>query len=108
MDKLAISIVRFIDESFPGFVACQFTDFDGHVHTLIDKIPIFTSEDLWWDSEYPRPAEVQCSTLEQWTTPAGQALVRITTVRPDSIESTEGRSEFVVEQSQLHPSPDLE
>ena len=39
---LAVQIVRFVDECQPGVVACEFVDADGHLHTLIDKVPIFS------------------------------------------------------------------
>ena len=96
MHSLSLNIVRFVDDSQPGWVACEFTDADGVLHTLIDKIPIFTSDDIWTDSTYPHPGVAECEVLDSFQDQAGRELVRI-----DLIESTEGVSEFVVLKSQV-------
>lgn len=101
MHNLAVQIVRFVDRHQPGWVACEFVDADGKRHTIIDKVPIFTEEDLDETSAYPRSGSAQCEVLAQWRDAQGRELVRITTARPDAIESTEGVSEFVVLPTQL-------
>ncbi len=90
---LAVQIVRFVDESFPGWVECQFTDAAGRVHTLVEKYPIVTAETLDADSHYPQPGEVQCEVLNRSQDARGRKLVRISM---PGIETTEGLSEFVV------------
>jgi hypothetical protein len=99
--ELAISIVRFVDGYQPGIVACEFLDANGQSHTLVDKVPIFCTEDLHADSEYPQPAAVRCFILEGWRDTEGRNIVRITTDKPDAVESTDGLTEFVVLESQL-------
>ena len=101
MHNLAVRIVRLIDADQPGWVACEFVDADGKLHTLIDKVPIFTDEDLHETSSYPRPGSAQCEVLAQWREASGRDLVRITTARPSIVESTEGLAEFVVLPTQL-------
>ena len=63
MPCIRVEIVRFVDEHQPGFVECVFTDADGSVHTLVDKVPVFTLENLWSDSTYPRPGIARCEVL---------------------------------------------
>jgi hypothetical protein len=62
---LAADIVRFVDESQPGWVKCEFVDAEGQRHTLIDKVPIFTVDGLNETSEYPRPGQVRCELITQ-------------------------------------------
>jgi len=57
---LSVQIVRFVDDSFPGWVECQFTDAVGRVHTLIEKYPMVTAQMLDADSQYPQTGVVEC------------------------------------------------
>ena len=96
--NLTVQIVRFVDASFPGWVACEFVDAEGRVHTLIDKYPIFTAKTLDADSKYPQLGDVQCEVLSRSQGSRGRDLVHI---RMPGIESSERLSEFVVLSSQL-------
>jgi len=104
MPCLQVSIVRFVDEHQPGFVECEFTDATGTVHTLVDKVPIFSLNDLWGDSVYPQPGLIRCEVLEQSQDLRGHRLARVTIAKPDGLESSRGLFEFVVLESQLSGS----
>lgn len=93
MSSLRVEIVRFVDEYQPGIVECQFCNADGQRHSIIGKQPYFTAADLWWDSEYPQPGEVLCRVLG----PPVNGAVRITLEE----ETTDGKSEFVVPETDL-------
>jgi hypothetical protein len=93
---LAVAILRLVDEHQPGWVECQFADADGRIHKFVEKIPLVTNADLWRDSEYPQPGIIRCEVLQQWSDAQAKRLVRITTDRPWSVQSTEGLTEFVV------------
>ncbi len=100
--ELAVQIVRFVDdEPQPGIVSCEFVDAEGRRHTLIDKVPGFSTEALDAHSPYPQAGSVSCEALAKWQNAAGRDLVRITINVPWHIESTEGVSEFVVLSAQL-------
>jgi hypothetical protein len=102
MCNLAVQIMRFLGyDPQPGIVACEFADAEGRVHTLIDKVPIFSTETIDADSIYPLPGHASCEVLERWRDVRGCELVRVSTARPWGIESTEGLSEFVVLSTQL-------
>ena len=104
MDRqnLAVQIVRFVDDSFPGWVECQFADAEGRVHTFVDKYPTFTSQTLA-SSRYPQPGDIECEVLSRSQDARRGELVRIWM---PGIESTEGLSEFVVLPTQLSaPAP---
>jgi hypothetical protein len=106
MHQLAVSIVRFTDDNFPGWVACEFTDAEGRLHTIIDKVPVLSLEDLDATSEYPRPGAARCEVLDHWRDALGHELVRISLARPDGIETTVGLAEFVVLATQISFIPE--
>ena len=95
MPCLRVQIVRFVEAYQPGIVECQFHDAEGKVHSIIGKLPCFTSANLWFDSEYPQPGEVECRVLGS----SAHGAVRITLTE----ETTDGRSEVVVSESDLIP-----
>ena len=99
--EITITITKFVDKGFPGFVECQLVDAMGQSHAIIEKVPIVTTEDLWLDSSYPREGSFRCEVVKNWEDDRGRNLCQIDTSRPWSIESTEGKTEFVVLASQL-------
>jgi hypothetical protein len=101
LPALAVQIVRFVDDTQPGVVECEFIDASGRRHTLRDKVPIFSQGFLDASSDYPQPGVADCEVLERWKDEQGREVARITTVRAFDIESIEGLSEFVVLSSQL-------
>ena len=100
MRYLLLNIVRYVDDCQPGVVACELRDWDGRLHTLIDKVPIFTNSLLGQDSRYPQTGSTECEVLQTFQDQSGRALVRVRT-----IESTEGISEFVVLADQISDDP---
>ena len=101
MAQLAVQIARFVDDSQPGWVACEFEDAEGRRHTLVDKVPIFADRILNASSVYPQTGSARCEIFRRWKDRGARELVHISTARPDGIESTEGLSEFVVLSSQV-------
>ena len=101
MPGLKVTIARFVDDHQPGFVECTFSDARGISHSIIEKVPVISAEDLWIDSEYPRAGEIECTVLERCTDARGDDLARIDTELPDHIESARGETEFVVFWSQI-------
>jgi hypothetical protein len=96
--ELAVQIVRFVDDSFPGWVACEFLDAEGRLHELVDKYPIFSNETLEPDSKYPQPGSANVRSFSRRRDSGGRDLVHI---RLLVAESTEGLSGVVVLSSQL-------
>ena len=101
MPSIQVSIIRFVDEHQPGFVEAEFADADGTNHTLVDKAPVFSLEELWSDSVYPQPGLARCEVLARSQDSQGRKLARVTIAKPDSLEWTRGLSEFVVLESQI-------
>jgi hypothetical protein len=86
---------RFVDDAQPGWVECELTDAEGRVHLFREKVPVVTSENLDASSTYPRPVTLACQIRGQRTS-SGYAVVEVDTSQPSGIESTEGRTSFVV------------
>ena|ERR1700689_3349228 len=101
MPSIRVEIVRFVDEHQPGLVACEFTDANGQRHTIIDKVPMFSSEALWVNSKYPTAGDASCELLRSWEDVSGQRLIQITIARPYCLEASNGQSEFTVLASQI-------
>jgi len=98
---LRVDIVRFVDAHQPGIVECEFADAEGERHKLIDKVPMFTNEDLWTDSIYPRPGVVGCRILGRLESDRSGENLRVTIAFLDGVESTKGKTEFTVFDSQI-------
>ena len=97
--QLKVQIVRYVEHYFPGIVECQLVDAGGLLHTFIEKGPIVSNEWPSPEDSYPKDGLIRCEILEQWRGKNGD-LMRVTTQRPDSVETREGVTEFVV-----FPSP---
>ena len=98
---VAVEIVRFVDESFPGFVECHLNDASGQQHVFVDKVPVVTGVDLGPDSVYPQPGSIACEIFDRSTDAQGRELRKISTDRPWGIESISGAHSFVVLAEQL-------
>jgi hypothetical protein len=99
MHRLKVAITRFVDHHQPGFVECSFVDAKGKVHTVIEKIPVVTDEDLTSHSIDPRDGVIAGTVLSRFEVSHGEPLVRISTEMPDHIETQQGESEFEVSAS---------
>lgn len=92
--------MRFVDEEpQPGIVESQFRDAEGRLHSIIDKVPLFTTADLWSDSDYPQPGFIECRVLERIPS-AGGNLARIN-IGAYHFEGSNDSPEFVVREADL-------
>jgi hypothetical protein len=88
MPSIQVSIIHFVDEHQPGFVEAEFADADSTNHTLVDKVPVFSLQNLWSDSVYPQPGFARCKVLARSQDSQGRKLARVTIAKPDRLEST--------------------
>jgi len=66
MPSLRVKIVQFVDEEpQPGIVESQFRDAGGTSHSVIEKVPMFTTANLSSDTNYPEPGFIECRWLER-------------------------------------------
>jgi hypothetical protein len=101
MRFISVQITAFVDDHQPGFVECGLTDAQGQVHRFIEKAPVVSRENLWSDSDYPRPGLIGCEVEAEWTDEAGRALAKVSTELPWHIESVDGVHQFTLLTSQL-------
>lgn len=99
--EVSVEIVRYVSDDFPGFVECVLTDADGMRHSIVDKAPVFSVENLLAASSYPCAGVVACEVTAEWVDETGRRLARVDTTRPWGIEATDGTTCFVVLSSQL-------
>ena len=99
--QLKVQIARFVDHSFPGFVECELVDARDHLHTFLEKGPIVSDDWHNLENSCPTSGTIRCEILEQWRDPDGRDLMRVTTLRPDAVETKEGVTKFVVLSSQV-------
>lgn len=98
---LKVQVVRYVDNGFPGWVESEFIDAEGRRHEFVEKVPIISDEQIGPEDIYPRNGRIRCEILEQWRDAKDRDLVRVNTLVPDAVETTEGASEFVVYPSQV-------
>jgi len=101
MSGINVQIVRFTDDSQPGWVECRFRDAWGKEFSIEEKIPIVTTEDLGEDSDYPRPGTIDCVVLKEWEDENRRKLVTVSTYEPWGIETRDWISEFDLLPEQL-------
>jgi len=94
--------VRWVsDEPQPGWLEYQLTDADGVTWRFFDK-PIHGGwEALTSTAHYPLPSSFACEIVRTETDAHGTTVIVISTLSPDGLESSDGRSDFRVRQSQL-------
>ncbi len=98
---LKVTITRFISKDNPYFIECRFMDVLGKEHIIHEKVPVITHEELDEHSTYPRPGFIACEIMEQYTVAGGSEVVMISTSRPWSVETTEGKTIFEVDFGQM-------
>ncbi|MDI1477940.1 hypothetical protein [Polyangium sp. y55x31] len=91
-----VQIVRFADESQPGWVECHLVDAHGRRWSFLEKVPVVTLALLDEQSEYPQPGIIGCEVVGR-----RGGIARIDTAQLWAIESTEGETQFDVPESLL-------
>jgi hypothetical protein len=98
---LKIKITSFISDDQPGFVECKFTDAWSKEHTVEDKVPVATEQDLDADSDYPQDGFIACEVLNEWRDHDGRKIFTVTTERPWAVDTIDGLTEFDLTEEQL-------
>jgi hypothetical protein len=103
MLAVRVSISRYVDESFPGWVECTLVDAYGYDHVFVEKVPVVTKAHLDSASSYPQSGIIACVVpdLGIGQSDDGRRLVHIDTQTPWGVQSLGGRSRFDVFPEQL-------
>jgi hypothetical protein len=59
-----VEILRYVDDSQPGFVECRLIDAWGNQHLFLEKVPVVTLENLDVSSTYPQSGIIACQIVE--------------------------------------------
>ena len=86
MTAVRVTISRFIDESFPGWVECWLEDVHGRRWKFNEKVPVVSTENLWTDGEYPKPGGIACTVLRQTADQLRRYVVTVDTVGTESVD----------------------
>jgi 3-dehydroquinate dehydratase len=101
MKYLKIKIVKYVDDSQPGWVKCVFEDVQERQWSFVEKAPIVTSQQIGHGDNYPLDGEVECSLISEFTDSNNNKIVTIDLSSPLGIEAENGQSKFNVFESQI-------
>ena len=101
MDSLLVTVQRFVDDHFPGFVECTIVDSEGCEHQFVEKAPLLSTENLSIDSIFPQSGSIACVIKDEWIDGLGRKLVRVNTDHPWNVESVAGGTKFTVFDEQV-------
>lgn len=93
---VAVKIVRYADDSQPGWVECHLIDVHGRPWSFIEKVPVVTTKTLDAATIFPQSGIIACEVIGQAT-----GVARIDTARPWGVESVEGQTQFEVPEGAL-------
>jgi hypothetical protein len=87
MLRVAVQIVRFVDESQPGFVECELKDAHGRTSTFVARMPFVTLENLDWESAYPQAGEMECDEIASRRDGQGREVVTVEILAAPNVDS---------------------
>ena len=96
-----ITILRYADDSQPGWVECILTDVHGQEWRFIEKVPVVTRADLDAASRYPQSGVIACQIIDRRLALDDREVVTIDTSVPWDIPFTSGQTRFDVSPNQL-------
>ena len=100
MAAIRVPIVRWVDDYFPGWVECFLTDAYGTVWSIVEKLPVVSSEDMREIGQFPPTGFIACAVIGKSVNAQGQTLCRISTKKPWGIEAVDGTATFTVRKEQ--------
>ena len=102
MVGVCVDIVRYVDDSQPGWVEARLRDVSGRDWVFVEKVPVLTETSLSAGSDYPQPGVIACEVVGSWLDESGREVHAIDTARPWGVEA-QGVSRFEVWAEQLVP-----
>jgi hypothetical protein len=101
MNVLSVTIERFVNDDFSGFVECVMVDSEYCSHRFFEKAPVLSTGNLSLNSAFPQPGHIACVVEDDRLDERGRQLVRVSTTNPWGIESTTGNTTFTVVRDQI-------
>jgi hypothetical protein len=100
MFGISVEITRFVNDAFPGFVECRFSDVDGKEWRIVEKIPVVTTDWLDAASQYPQKGIVGCQVTSRKYVD-GREVITVDTELPWHIDAVTGETKFDIRPEQL-------
>ncbi|WP_194892309.1 hypothetical protein [Catenulispora pinisilvae] len=100
---LHCEITRWIDdEPQPGIVEAVVVDATDRTWRFVEKVAIVDQTgDAGPTTSYPCPGAIRCEIVDSPSGPGPDAVLLVTTARPDGVEAVDGRTDFLVRASQV-------
>ena len=96
MVGVSVEIVRYVDDSQPGWVEARLRDASGREWAFVEKVPVLTETPLNAGSAYPQPGVIACEVVESWVDERGREVHVIDTSTPWGVEAQGGVTRFAV------------
>lgn len=104
MGFLRVKVTAYISNDVPGFVRCEFTDIDGGLHIIEEKVPVLSDQEWDENTAYPFwtlvPGQILDSRVEISITKTGKEIkrkiVKISLEKPWGIYDTNDGTIFEV------------
>lgn len=88
---IEIRVIEVVSQEFPIFLGCTLIDYNGMEHSIVEKMPILTSQDISTD-KFPSVLTIECSLIQSRK---DQVIIDLS----HGIESTKVVSRFTVNRS---------
>ena len=82
MVGVSVEIVRYVDDSQPGWVEARLRDASGREGAFVEKAPVLTEAPLSAGSSYPQPGVIACEVVGSWLDESGWEVRAISTSSP--------------------------
>jgi hypothetical protein len=99
---LSVTITKFIDDHYPGWVECKMVDAAGKEWIFNEKVTVVSADNLNERSVYPQPGFIACAQAEKSTNQRNENEITVSTLMPWGVETVDGNSLFTVRSSQVH------
>ena len=100
MDAVRCELIRWVsDEPQPGVVEVRLVDASGEEWAFIDKIAIFTADNVSSTTTLPVPAAIRCELLATRQDDLGREVVDVQL--KDRVETADGVSRLTVQRADL-------
>jgi hypothetical protein len=101
MPKIAIQLLRFVDDHQPGFVEFELCDAYGHQHLFVEKIPVVTLLNVNSTSSFPISEKLDCTIALKRTSIDSTIQFEVDTTAPWGVVSNTNQSKFWVKSTAL-------
>jgi hypothetical protein len=99
MTRAKCELVRWVsNEPLPGWVEASLVDAHGSTWRFFDKPPIFTSEPINANTEFPVDGALRCRIVDEYVSASGRAQVEVETV---DVDSEDGQHHFTVDAARV-------